>query len=59
MINEFIDEHRSEYDIENNIHLIWYAIGAGTARITQGDREIIKGLCNFIGTQKKCYICAY
>ncbi|MDR3259849.1 MAG: GTP-binding DUF697 domain-containing protein [Fusobacteriaceae bacterium] len=43
-LNEFISGHSSKNDWDVNIHIVWYAIGATDARVTDGDIEIINRL---------------
>ncbi|MDR3259850.1 MAG: GTP-binding DUF697 domain-containing protein [Fusobacteriaceae bacterium] len=48
-INEFIAERRTNVDIENRIHLVWYAIDASGARWQEGDKAIIDELGKIVG----------
>lgn len=43
---EFVRECQSDPDIDNHIHLIWYAIQGTGARVTDCDRNLIRNIFN-------------
>jgi uncharacterized protein (DUF697 family)/GTP-binding protein EngB required for normal cell division len=55
-IDEFVKEHRTTVDIENNIHLVWYAVDAAADRFDNGDIDIVNELYQLLGKRNIVFI---
>ena len=55
-IESFVKERRTTVDIENNIHLVWYAVDATANRFDAGDIEIVNELFKLFGKRNIAFV---
>jgi predicted GTPase len=52
----FIKERRTIYDIERNVHIVWYTVDANSSRFDDGDVQIVKELYELIGKRNIVFV---
>ncbi|MDR1803092.1 MAG: 50S ribosome-binding GTPase [Treponema sp.] len=55
-LDGFIKERRTLYDMERNIHIVWYTVAANTGRFEDGDEQIVNELSKLLGKRNIVFV---